>query len=231
MMARDKYDPVTLGRMGSTRIRACAVRRCTAISTPGHDGRQWIWVADREAGFYEPIERCQRHQVDFVIRGYHRRALANDEGHLPSAVAQAPVRGTMSVEVRSRPGQPTRTATVTVRSCAVTVVGPWRPHGQQPTLTFNVEEAREQSPTQGVEALHWILLTSLPVSRWAEVQRVIGIYTARWWIEEYHKALKNARSGGVGHPGHPVRKTKNWLDTSRRSHRHPAAGRLSGSQG
>lgn len=157
-------------------------------------GSQWIWVADREADFYEPMERCQRHQVDFVIRGYHRRALAHDEGHLQSAVAQAPVRGTMSVEVRARPGQPARTATVTVRSCAVTVVGPWRPRGQQPNLTFNVVEAREQSPPEGVEPLHWILLTSLPVRRWAEVQRVIGIYAARWWIEEYHKALKS----GVG---------------------------------
>lgn len=154
-------------------------------------GSQWIVVADREADFYEPIERCQRHRADFVIRAYHPRALADGEGHLQTAVAQAPVRGTMSVEVRARAGRPARTATVSVRSCAVTVVGPWRPHGQQPNLTLNVVEAREEAPPEGGEPLHWILLTSLPVSRWAEVQRVIGIYAARWWIEEYHKALKS----------------------------------------
>jgi hypothetical protein len=31
---------------------------------------QWVWIADREADFYEPIERCQRRGVDFVIRAY-----------------------------------------------------------------------------------------------------------------------------------------------------------------
>ena len=153
-------------------------------------GSQWIWLADREADFYEPIERCQRHKVDFVIRSYHRRALADGQGHLPSTVAQAPVMGRMSVAMRARAGQPARTATVTVRSCAVTVKGPWRPHGQQPDLSFNVVEAREECPPEGVEPLHWILITSLPVSRWVEVQRVLGLYAARWWIEEYHKALK-----------------------------------------
>jgi hypothetical protein len=43
--------------------------------------------------------------------------------------------------------------------------------------------------------LHWILLTSLPCATLAEAQRVVGGYAARWWIEEYHKALK--RGAGV----------------------------------
>lgn len=41
------------------------------------------------------------------------------------------------------------------------------------------------------EPLHWILLTSLPCATQAQAQRVVGRYTARWWIEEYHKALKS----------------------------------------
>jgi hypothetical protein len=41
------------------------------------------------------------------------------------------------------------------------------------------------------EPLHWVLLTSLPCATGAEAQRVVGRYTARWWIEEYHKALKS----------------------------------------
>ena len=35
------------------------------------------------------------------------------------------------------------------------------------------------------------LLTSLPCERWVEAQRIVSRYTARWWIEEYHKALKS----------------------------------------
>jgi hypothetical protein len=41
------------------------------------------------------------------------------------------------------------------------------------------------------QPLHWVLLTSLPCESWAAVQRVLGRYVARWWIEEYHKALKS----------------------------------------
>src|SRR5204863_3907326 len=31
----------------------------------------------------------------------------------------------------------------------------------------------------------------LPCATWAQAQRVVGRYTARWWVEEYHKALKS----------------------------------------
>jgi hypothetical protein len=52
-------------------------------------------------------------------------------------------------------------------------------------------EVREVHAPAGVkEPLHWLLLTSLPCATWAQAQRVMGYYTARWWIEEYHKALK-----------------------------------------
>jgi hypothetical protein len=57
---------------------------------------------------------------------------------------------------------------------------------------LSVVEVREVHPPAGVkEPLHWLLLTSLPCATWAQVQRVVGCYTARWWIEEYHKALKS----------------------------------------
>ena len=71
--------------------------------------------------------------------------------------------------------------------------GPWRPDGwQEPLKDIGVIEVRELDAPAGVkEPLHWILLTSLPCATKAQVQRVVGCYTARWWIEEYHKALKS----------------------------------------
>jgi hypothetical protein len=151
-------------------------------------------VADREADFYEPIERCQRHGLDFLIRGYRDRALVDQLEHLKAAVAQQPVRGRMRVKLRTRRGQTARTATVEVRTKAVRVKGPERRGGALPELRFNVVEVHEVGAPAGVEPLHWLLLTSLPCTRWAEVQRIVGRYTARWWVEEYHKALKT----GVG---------------------------------
>jgi hypothetical protein len=61
-----------------------------------------------------------------------------------------------------------------------------------PLLDVGVIEVREVDAPAGVkEPLHWILLTSLPCATQAQVQRIVGCYTARWWIEEYHKALKS----------------------------------------
>ena len=70
--------------------------------------------------------------------------------------------------------------------------GPWRPGGWQEALRdIGVVEVREVGAPQGVEPLHWILLTTLPCQSVAQVERVVGRYHARWWIEEYHKALKS----------------------------------------
>jgi hypothetical protein len=153
-------------------------------------GCQWIFIADREADFYEPIERCQRHGLDFIIRGYRDRALVDQTEHLKAAVAQAPVRGRMTVALRARPGQAARTATVEVRTGTVRAQGPERRGGALPQLTLHVVAVCEVAAPAGVEPLHWLLLTSLPCTRWAEVRRIVGRYAARWWVEEYHKALK-----------------------------------------
>jgi len=156
-------------------------------------GSQWIYVADRESDFYEPMQLCQRHGVDFIIRSGQHRRLAGDAGSLLAALAQAPVLGQSTVAVRARGGQPARTASVELRQARVQLDGPWRPGGwQAPLAEMSVVEVREVQPPAGVtEPLHWKLLTSLPCATLAQVRRVAGRYTARWWIEEYHKALKS----------------------------------------
>jgi len=150
-------------------------------------------VADRESDIYEVLQRCQQHRVDFVIRAYQNRRLAEGAGRLRAALEHAPVIGQTTVELRARPGQPARTAHVELRSTRVDLDGPWRPGGWQgPLRDIGVVEVREVSATADVkEPLHWILLTSLPCATQSEVQRVVGRYAARWWIEEYHKALKS----------------------------------------
>jgi hypothetical protein len=154
-------------------------------------GSRWILVADREADIYEVLRDCQKQGVDFVIRSCQNRRLAAGAGHLQTAVAQATVLGQTTVEVRG--GKARRTALVEVRSLRVTVDGPWRPGQWQESLPeMEVVEVREiNAPTEISEPLHWILLTSLVCTTWVQAQRVVGYYTGRWWIEEYHKALKS----------------------------------------
>jgi len=48
-------------------------------------GCRWIYLADRESDFYEPIQICQQAGVDFVIRGFQDRRLAEEAGKLRQA--------------------------------------------------------------------------------------------------------------------------------------------------
>jgi hypothetical protein len=163
----------------------------SAGAPPG--GSQWIYVADRESDIYEVLQGCQVHGVDFVIRACQDRCLANEGVHLREALAKAPVLGQSTVEVRTRAGQGARTAIVELRSMRVDLRGARRPEGQQaPLRGISVVEVKEvEAPEEVKQPLHWILLSSLPCATKVEVQRIIGRYTARWWIEEYHKALKS----------------------------------------
>lgn len=156
-------------------------------------GCQWIYVGDQETDFYEPLQLCGQHGWDFVIRSYQDRRLVGAAGPLRATVARAPALGEIRVEIRSQKGEPARTARVELRSVRVDLAGPWRLDGWQPPLLgIGAIEAREVgAPAQVQEPLHWVLLTTLPWATLAEAQRVIGRYRARWWIEEYHKALKS----------------------------------------
>jgi hypothetical protein len=184
---------------GETRAQRLArprksARWAAALKTAGRppEGSQWIYLADREADFYEPIRTCQQHGVDFVIRSYQDRRLADQAGPLRAALERAPVRGQSTVSLRARAGQPARTAVVEWRSVRVDLDGPWRAGGwQSPLRDLGVVEVKEIHAPDEVQApLHWLLLTSLPCATGAAAQRVVGCYSARWWIEEYHKALK-----------------------------------------
>jgi hypothetical protein len=157
------------------------------------ESSQWIYVADREADFYEPLQLCRQHGVEFIVRSGHDRRLADGTGHLRAAVAEAEVLGRTTVELRARPGQAARVAEVELRATVVDLDGPWRPGGSPGPLSgVSVLEVREvAAPAEIPEPLHWLLLSSLPCSNRAQAQRVVGRYTARWWIEEYHKALKS----------------------------------------
>ena len=156
-------------------------------------GCRWVYIADRESDFYEPIWTCQQAGMDYLIRGFQDRRLAEEAGKLREALDRAPVLGQSTVELRSRGGAPARTAIVELRSVPVDLDGPWRPGGwQEPLRGVWVLEVQEvQAPAGVEEPLHWVLLTSLPCGILAEARRVVGRYTARWWVEEYHKALKS----------------------------------------
>jgi len=154
---------------------------------------RWIYIGDRESDCYEPIHTCQQLGIDFIIRGSQDRRLADEAGRLHEALVGAPVLGQSTVELRSRAGEPARTAIVELRAARVDLDGPWRPGGQQEPLrgVWVLEVKEVHAPEEIKEPLYWILLTSLPCTTLNQARQIVGRYTGRWWVEEYHKALKS----------------------------------------
>ena len=197
-------------------------------------GNTGTFVADREADFYEPVQRCQQRGVDFVIRACQNRRLAAGVGRLWEQLPQATVLGTVALELRARPGAAARRARVQLSCPTAGFSGPWRPGGRQEDLAeLQVLEVKEFAAPAEVEPLRWILLTSLAGSSVTPARRIVGRYTARWHIEEYHKALKS----GAGHGRQPIETSLPVGAPDRRliTGRHPlaehqtAGRRLSGS--
>jgi hypothetical protein len=150
----------------------------------------WIYVADRESDIYEVFERCERQQVDHIIRAQHSRALVGEDQRLFEAIGQGPELGCFELELRARPGVAARMARIEVRVMRVTLRGVERPGGRRPHWPMWVVEAREVNAPTGVKPIHWVLLTNLPGQTFAQARRLIARYARRWLIEEYHKALK-----------------------------------------
>lgn len=153
-------------------------------------GVRWTYTADRESDIYEVFQNCATKGVDWIVRANQPRALADADGSIFTAVAEAPCLGSFKLKTRARPGQKKRKVRLEVRAIPVTLRGPWRPGGWLPAAEMNVVEAREVDAPPDVEAIHWVLLTSWPIDSFEAALRVVKTYTRRWVIEEYHKALK-----------------------------------------
>jgi hypothetical protein len=151
-------------------------------------------VADRESDIFELFMACGELSMDYIVRANQRRALADSDQSVFDIVAHAPVSGHYTLDLRARPGQRARRATIAVRTCSATLRGPYRPDEKLPPLSVNIVQALEENPPADAQPVHWVLLTSWPISSFCEVRRIIMSYGRRWLIEEYHKALKT----GVG---------------------------------
>jgi hypothetical protein len=105
-----------------------------------------------------------------------------------------PLAGTYELSYRSH-AYGSRTAQIEVRFGTLMMpaprqLSPWLREVGITLMSMNVVEVREVNAPAGVEPLHWVLLTSLPVTTFEEAWQVIEYYEKRPIVEEFHKALK-----------------------------------------
>lgn len=155
---------------------------------------QAIVVSDRESDIFEYFVHPRPERVELLVRACRERRLTEDNGHLWSTVRTSPVRGKILVEVSRTASQPARTAECQVQFKRVKLRPPKKRSAHQPKLEPVVLWAvlvREMKPPPGLEALEWLLLTTLEINNFDQACQLITYYTRRWLIERFHFVLKS----------------------------------------
>lgn len=168
-----------------------------------------IHVMDREADSYEIWSHLAELDQRAIIRSrFDRNLVAQPDGSqqkLRQRVAEAPVQGTLEVDLaprRHKPGTPpttvrrypnrtARTATVELRVAPVRIPRPANaPKDCPEVMEVWAVSVREPNPPEGDEPIDWLLLANYPVTTLREALAVVDAYRGRWVIEDFHKVLK-----------------------------------------
>jgi hypothetical protein len=154
---------------------------------------QFVMVADAEADIYDLMIAERRAGVDLLLRAGQDRRLEHPEAtRLWKALPLGTRAGTRVVHIPARDGKPARTAEVTIFFQNVTILPPkHRAKEKLASVTVAAVWAIEQQPPAGVEALEWLLLTSVGVDTAKQAVTVLEWYCRRWGIEVWHKTLKS----------------------------------------
>lgn len=166
---------------------------------PAPPEARWERVCDRAADIYEFLVECQELGHGHIVRAAQDRILEDEAGRrcadsLFATARKAPALGAFELPLRARPNQPARLARLALCAVAVRLRAPQRPghaSGSLAPVACTVVRVFEPNPPPEVkEPLEWILLYDRAVCAFEEALEVALKYSARWLIEEFHKALK-----------------------------------------
>jgi hypothetical protein len=158
---------------------------------------QTVTVCDREADIYELFQEAHNLGAGFIVRAVRDRKLESDLG-LKAVLLQLPCELHFSLELERHDAQAARQAQVELRYTTLTLKPPQNRNALNTAfpltpLAVQVIEVLEKTPPEGVAALHWVLLTNLPIANVEDAQRWVRFYSYRWLVERFHFVLK---SGG-----------------------------------
>jgi hypothetical protein len=163
-------------------------------------GVKIVTVGDREADFFELHTEAQELKLPYLVRARVDRLLVPEESdchkQMSDALAAAKDLGTMEVSILGNSKRKTRTATVTVKTAQVAIKPPQRRghaknSGSDEPTTVKLIAATELNPSEGDEAISWVLVTNLPVPDMDAAVEKVRWYSRRFGIETFHKTLKS----------------------------------------
>ena len=155
------------------------------------DDLQPIVVCDAEAHIYDFLDELHDRELDYIVRGSDYRSFTPEGQPLFETVAQQAVQHTFTLQLKRHPERPVREAQLELRFGEVRLRRPQRSQARQAELTVWVVDVQEIDAPAGEEPIHWLLLTSLPVTSVAQAQQIVTWYSHRWLVERFHYVLKS----------------------------------------
>ena len=151
-----------------------------------------INVGDREADIYDVFLQAQQLPQDLLVRASQDRLVDQQERRLRAYLGRQGIAGEIVVHVPRKGGQSPRKASLAVRFARVVLRPPARRCAEHlPCVSLWAVLAQEVRPPKGVEAIDWLLLTTVAVERLEQACTCLAWYACRWVIETYHKVLKS----------------------------------------
>lgn len=163
----------------------------SGLPTLSAAGPQPVVICDAEGHIYDFLDVLAEQHLDFIIRAADARSFTQTDQALFEAVAQQPVQAQFTLSLKRRPDRAPRDAQVALRGGSLTLKRPQRAESQHATLTLSVVDVIELNPPPAEAAVHWLLLTSLPVETVADARQITVWYSYRWLIERFHFVLKS----------------------------------------
>lgn len=179
-------------------------------------GMQLIHVGDRGSDIFTFLRECQRQKSDFLVRVQHDRRIdrrvelaqtplapgarryGKQRGshhepvrHLFEEVRGWEARGEQTLELDGNQKRGQREAHLRISWGQVRL---WPPDGEagkdEAPLVVTIVRTWEPDPPEGVEALEWMLLSSVEVASSEQAWERVEWYRCRWIVEDYHQCLK-----------------------------------------
>jgi hypothetical protein len=159
------------------------------LARAGGRTRAWYQL-DRGADCAAVLELAADRKLQITVRSAYNRRLGDGQHHLHSSMQRRRARGRYSVSIPASTASRRRTATLVVRYAPVELTLRAKARSERRLVLWCVH-VRERRVRPGAERLEWWLLTTVPVDSLERAITVVRNYTARWRVEEFHRAWKS----------------------------------------
>ena len=162
-------------------------------------GTNFITICDREADIHDLYLSAKDLNIHTIVRSSHNRDIGTRKQRLSlhEALSKKQVykgKLVINVPIKNVKGhkESQRDAILELKSITIKLT-PSRKISQvvKEKVELTAVEAKEANPPEGLEPVHWILLTTIPVKTFKQSQLIVYFYSLRWRIESFFKLLKS----------------------------------------